>query len=127
MGSVENISLSNKCCWSIFLKSIKRKMSIDELREKGHGGCDSAKEAFDELCAMVEALNAEREERREVAIARFAARRAYTQRLREKNQKLRAQYLALLDSYNSLVEEVKDRSDSSSSSDDDADDTCCIM
>jgi len=102
-------------------------MSIDELREKGHGGCDSAKEAFDELCAMVEALNAEREERREVAIARFSARRAYTQRLREKNQKLRAQYLALLDSYNSLVEEVKDRSDSSSSSDDDDDDTCCIM
>ena len=43
-------------------------------------------------------LQAEREERREAAIARFAARRAYTNRLREKNQKLRAQYLALLDS-----------------------------
>merc|ERR1711997_465528 len=105
----------------------ENKMSIDELREKGHGGCDTAKEAFDELCAMVDALHAEREERREVAIARFAARRAYTNRLREKNQKLRAQYLALLDSYNALVEEVKDRSDSSSSSDDDDDDTCCIM
>merc|ERR1711868_9389 len=105
----------------------KTKMSIDELREKGHGGCDTAKEAFDELCAMVDALHAEREERREVAIARFAARRAYTNRLREKNQKLRAQYLALLDSYNALVEEVKDRSDSSSSSDEDDDDTCCIM
>merc|ERR1719270_347682 len=108
-----------------FLQPLK--MSLDELRSKGHGGCDSAKEAFDELCAMVENLNAEREERREVAIARFAARRAYTNRLREKNQKLRAQYLALLDSYNALVEEVKDRSDSSSSSDEDDDDTCCIM
>ena len=32
-------------------------MSLDELRSKGHGGCDSAKEAFDELCAMVENLN----------------------------------------------------------------------
>ena len=32
-------------------------MSIDELREKGHGGCDTAKEAFDELCAMVDALH----------------------------------------------------------------------
>ena len=47
---------------------------------------------------MYNVLQAEREERREVAIARFAARRAYTNRLREKNQKLRAQYLALLDS-----------------------------
>merc|ERR1712212_624425 len=108
-----------------FLKPFK--MSLDELRSKGHGGCDSAKEAFDELCAMVENLNAEREERREVAIARFAARRAYTNRLREKNQKLRARYLALLDSYNALVEEVKGSSDSSSSLDDDDDDTCCIM
>ena len=32
-------------------------MSLDELRDKGHGGVDSAKEAFDELCAMVENLN----------------------------------------------------------------------
>ena len=32
-------------------------MSIDELRDKGHGGCDTAKEAFDELCAMVDALH----------------------------------------------------------------------
>ena len=110
-------------------------MSLDEIREKGHGSVDAAKEAFDELCAMVEALNvgfslninqnimltkfsalkftlkeltivyikfisiqAEREERREVAIARFQARRAYNARIREKNQKLRAQYLALLES-----------------------------
>ena len=42
-------------------------------------------------------FQAEREERREAAIARFQARRAYNMRLREKNQKLRAQYIALLD------------------------------
>ena len=32
-------------------------MSLDEVRDKGHGSVDAAKEAFDELCAMVEALH----------------------------------------------------------------------
>ena len=32
-------------------------MSLDEIRDKGHGSVDAAKEAFDELCAMVEALH----------------------------------------------------------------------
>ena len=32
-------------------------MSLDEIRGKGHGSVDAAKEAFDELCAMVEALH----------------------------------------------------------------------
>merc|ERR1712001_95810 len=107
--------------------SFPGEMSLDEIKEKGHGHVDGTKEAFEELCSMVEALNAEREERREAALARFQARRAYSNRLREKNQKLRASYLALLDQYNALVEEVKERSDSSSSSDSDDDDTCCIM
>merc|ERR1712001_375997 len=107
--------------------SFPGKMSLDEIKEKGHGHVDGTKEAFEELCSMVEALNAEREERREVALARFQARRAYSNRLREKNQKLRQQYIALLDQYNALVEEVKERSDSSSSSDDDDDDGCSIM
>ena len=32
-------------------------MSLDEIRGKGHGSVDAAKDAFDELCAMVEALH----------------------------------------------------------------------
>merc|ERR1712000_627377 len=47
---------------------------------------------------------------------------------REKLHRLREKYAALLDLYNELAEEAKDRSDSSSSSDDsDDDDNCSIM
>lgn len=31
-------------------------MSLDEFKEKHNGGVDAEKEAFDELCAMVENL-----------------------------------------------------------------------
>merc|ERR1712088_341763 len=46
---------------------------------------------------------------------------------REKLHRLREKYAALLDMYNELAEEAKDRSDSSSSSDGDGDDNCSIM
>ena len=100
---------------------------MEELREKHETCVDAARQAFDELCAMVEALQAKREERREASIARFQKNRAMNARMREKNQKLRAQYRALLIQYNELAEEVKDGSDSSSSEDDDDDDNCCLM
>ena len=44
----------------------------------------------------------------------------YLRRLREK-------YAALLEAYNELAEDARDRSDSSSSDDDDDDDTCTLM
>lgn len=103
-------------------------MSLDEIREKHFGSVESANEAFNELCAMVEAFEAEREERREVVQAKVSTLRTMNARLWEKNQKLKAQYHALLDKYNELAEEVHDASDSSSSSDsDDGDDNCSIM
>merc|ERR1712156_368146 len=103
-------------------------MSLDELKDKHAGSVETASEAFHELCAMVEALEAEREERREAVQTRVQTLRGMNSRLREKNQKLKAQYHALLDKYNELAEEVHDASDSSSSSDsDDGDDNCSIM
>merc|ERR1712038_1118834 len=103
-------------------------MSLDELKDKHAGSVETASEAFHELCATVEALEAEREERREVVQTRVQTLRSMNSRLREKNQKLKAQYHALLDKYNELAEEVHDASDSSSSSDsDDGDDNCSIM
>merc|ERR1712018_316102 len=126
MGSVL-IAFSNVKLFCHWATTFPGKMSLDEIKERGHGHVDATKEAFEELCSMAEALHAEREERREAAVARFQVRRAYTNRLREKNQKLRAQYIALLDQYNALVEEAKERSDSSSSDSDGEDDGCCIM
>ena len=42
--------------------------------------------------------------------------------------RLRGKYMALLEKYNELAEEAKDRSDSSSSSDDsDGDENCVLM
>ena len=53
--------------------------------------------------------------------------KAWNAHLREKNQRLRAKYIAVVDMYNTLAEEAKERSDSSSSSDEEQDDNCCIM
>merc|ERR1711993_15603 len=97
------------------------KMSLDEIREKHAAGNETAAEAFHELCSMVEAIEGEREERREKVQAKVSTLRTMNARLREKNQTLKAKYHALLDMYNALAEEVHDASDSSSSSDDDSD------
>ena len=72
-------------------------------------------------------FQSEREEKRGAAIARFEAMKAWNAHLREKNQRLRAKYIAVVDMYNTLAEEAKERSDSSSSSDEEQDDNCCIM
>jgi predicted nuclease with TOPRIM domain len=102
-------------------------MSLDEIREKHAAGNETAAEAFHELCSMVEAIECEREERREKVQAKVSTLRTMNARLREKNQSLKAKYHALLDMYNALAEEVHDASDSSSSSDDDSDGECSIM
>ena len=70
---------------------------------------------------------AEREERRDVAMARFTALKEMNTHLREKCHRLREKYAAAVDAYNELADEAKDRSDSSSSSDSSDDDDCCIM
>merc|ERR1711874_112451 len=103
------------------------KMSLDEIREKHAAGNETAAEAFHELCSMVEAIECEREERREKVQAKVSTLRTMNARLREKNQTLKAKYHALLGMYNALAEEVHDASDSSSSSDDDSDGECSIM
>ena len=53
--------------------------------------------------------------------------KAWNVHLREKNRRLRAKYIVVVDLYNTLAEEAKERSDSSSSSDEEQDDNCCIM
>merc|ERR1711934_1161584 len=118
MGSVtrEFTTLSHPTTKQIF--------AMDEAKEKFFQCHDDTKSAFEELCAMVDALNSEREEKRGAAIARFEAMKAWNAHLREKNQRLRAKYIAVVDMYNTLAEE---RSDSSSSSDEEQDDNCCIM
>ena len=100
---------------------------MDEQKEKFTAGNDSAKEAFDELCNMVDAFLAEKEEARGRAIARFERKKAYTLHLREKHRRLRLKYIAMVDAYNTLAEEAKERSDSSSSEEEEDDDNCCIM
>merc|ERR1712117_536101 len=106
---------------------IEQTVTMDEAKEKFFQCHDDTKTAFEELCAMVDALNAEREEKRGAAMARFEAMKAWNAHLREKNQRLRAKYIAVVDMYNTLAEEVKERSDSSSSSEEEQDDNCCIM
>merc|ERR1711934_449129 len=101
--------------------------AMDEAKEKFVSCHDDTKNAFDELCNMVDALNAEKEEKRGAAIARFEAMKAWNVHLREKNRRLRAKYIVVVDLYNTLAEEAKERSDSSSSSDEERDDNCCIM
>merc|ERR1711976_1142875 len=76
------------------------KFNMDDIKDKFHTNCDGAKEAFEELCAMFDAVQAEREERREAAATRMAYVREQTTRLRERNRRLRARYAALVDAYN---------------------------
>merc|ERR1711902_149466 len=100
---------------------------MEELRDRYYGGEGSSRDAFEELCAMYEAVAHEREERREAARVKLVHLRERNAHLRERNQRLREKYAAMVDAYNNLAEEAKDRSDSSSSSSDESDDDCCIM
>merc|ERR1712018_518807 len=96
--------------WRTFKLTNSNKMPLAELKE-----------------ATNNALEAERE-RFHVAQDKVQKLRTMNARLKEKNQKLREQYHALLALYNELAEEARDASDSSSSEDsDDGDDNCSIM
>merc|ERR1712156_781737 len=90
------------------------------IRDKYNSGEAQAREAFEELCAMFDALQGEREMHRETARAKVTI-------LRERNARMRARYAVMVDLYNNLAEEAKDRSDSSSSSDSSDGEDCCIM
>merc|ERR1719430_1290429 len=98
---------------------------MEAIREKFYAGNETSKEAFEEVCSMVSALEAEREESREAARVRVETLYDRCHNLRVKNQNLKAKYLALLDMYNALAEEVKDRSDSSSGSSSDEEEKNC--
>jgi len=100
--------------------------SVDEIRELFVGNSDAAREAFEALAARVEALEQLQAEMEEQARSRLQALKAANVQQREKVHRLRMKYEALLDLYNDLAEEAKDRSDSSSSSDDE-DGNCSIM
>merc|ERR1711973_1027673 len=102
--------------------------AMEGIREKFYSGKETSKEAFEEMCALVSTLEAEREESREAARVRVETLYDKCHNLRVKNQNLKAKYLALLDMYNSLAEEVRERSDSSSgSSSDEEDKNCSLM
>merc|ERR1712080_168715 len=92
----------------------------EEIAEKFYGGEAQAREAFEELCAMVHNLHAERDLARDNGKAKLTILRERNARLRERNARLRMKYAVMVDAYNNLAEEAKDRSDSSSSSSDEA-------
>merc|ERR1712083_685810 len=102
-------------------------IKMEELRDRYYGGEGQSRDAFEELCAMYEAFNSEREERREQVQAKIAHLRERNAHLRERNARLREKYAVMVDAYNNLAEEAKERSDSSSSSSSDENDDCCIM
>merc|ERR1711872_1169252 len=101
--------------------------SVDGIREQFVGNSDAAREAFEALAARVEALEQLQAEKEEQARSRLQALKAANVQQREKVHRLRMKYEALLDLYNDLADEAKDRSDSSSSSSDDEDENCSIM
>merc|ERR1739848_242278 len=103
-------------------------MDSQEIRDRYYGGEGAARDALEELCALYDAIQHEREENREAARAKMLLLRERNAHLRERNQRLREKYAIMVDAYNNLAEEAHDRSDSSSSSDSsDGEDNCCIM
>ena len=91
---------------------------MNDIREKYYGGENASKEAFEELCAMVENMNVgiiyhkiqkqnkiigsfsqkvEREERRDKVKAKIAHLRSRNAHLRERNARLRDKYVAMVD------------------------------
>merc|ERR1711997_376946 len=100
---------------------------MEGLRDRYYGGEGQSRDAFEELCAMYDAVQHEREESRGLVQAKIAHLRERNAHLRERNARLREKYALMVDAYNNLADEVHDRSDSSSSSSSDEDDNCCIM
>merc|ERR1711994_253526 len=88
---------------------------------------DAARDAFMELCAAVDRMMEEKEEKREMARGRVDHIKGRYRNLRVRRTRLRMKYVALLEAYNELAEEMRERSDSESSSDEEDDDNCCIM
>merc|ERR1712037_277589 len=103
-------------------------MDSQEIRDRYYGGEGASRDAFEELCALYDAIQHERESNREAARGKMLLLRERNAHLRERNQRLREKYAIMVDAYNNLAEEAHDRSDSSSSSDSsDGEDNCCIM
>jgi len=104
---------------------------MEEIKEKFHCGEAKISEAFQELCDMFAAVEAETESNREKTKIKVASLRDRVIRLREHNGNLRAKYVCLVDMYNELAAQAeadaKERSDSSSSSDSSDGEECCIM
>ena len=91
---------------------------MNEIREKYYGGENASKEAFEELCAMVENMTVgiiyhniqkknnyivlllkktEREERRDKVKAKIVHLRSRNAHLRERNARLRDKYVDMVD------------------------------
>merc|ERR1712215_249800 len=106
---------------------IDKMSSVEELREQFVGNSDAAREAFEALAARVEELENLRHEQEELVRGKIQALKDANLHQREKLHRLREKYMALLDMYNALADEAKDRSDSSSSSEDEDDGNCSLM
>merc|ERR1711950_44137 len=130
MGSFESNSVDNSTTTNALVE-LKEKfplqinMDSQEIRDRYYGGGGASRDAFEELCAMYDAIQHEREENRGLVQAKIAHLRERNAHLRERNQRLREKYAMMVDAYNTLAEEAHDRSDSSSDSSSDDDDDCC--
>merc|ERR1711935_585170 len=107
----------------------RRVMSTEEVRQKFGNNQEGAKEAFEEVASKLDHLLSNNEVVRDRMRARMELMKTANLHQREKLHRLRGKYLALMEKYNELAEEAKDRSDSSSSDEDEADDdeNCSIM
>merc|ERR1711887_153800 len=92
--------------------------SAEEPRERFVSYQDAAREAFEEVAARLEELEMGNEEMKDRMRAKMQVMKDANLHQREKLHRLREKYAALLDLYNELADEVKERSDSSSSSED---------
>merc|ERR1711934_944997 len=125
---VENLTTTNALVELKEKFPLQINMDSQEIRDRYYGGEGASRDAFEELCALYDAIQHEREENREAARAKMLLLRERNAHLRERNQRLREKYAIMVDAYNNLAEEAHDRSDSSSSSDSsDGEDNCCIM
>merc|ERR1712083_38054 len=98
----------------------------DEAKLEFDRGVEMNRKWFDALVARVEGLEGEMANKEELARSKIEALVQAKERQKEKLHALREKYCNLVEQYNALSEETKERSDSSSS-DDGEDANCSLM
>merc|ERR1712098_1011576 len=99
---------------------------LDEAKLEFDRGVEMNRKRFDALVARVEGLEGEMASKEEMARSKIEALVQAKERQKEKLRALREKYCNLVEQYNALSEEAKERSDSSSS-DDGEDGSCSLM